>query len=153
MIERTEREKVRQRCAGLNSCDKAGLTLGKCLSCWRAHAVELFFLYFNYYLVPVNSRDIFPTCSFVAGIINTNNCMPSLSRCRCDPCAVSLFLGLSAATEDGAGAAFMIFCSEWQASVRGHHNPPPITPASSDSPRYIPPHKWPNHRQLLETRP
>ena len=38
-------------------------------------------------------------------------------------------------------------------SVRGHHNPPPITPASSDSPRYIPPHKRPNHCQLLETRP
>ena len=38
-------------------------------------------------------------------------------------------------------------------NVRGHHSPPPITPASSDSPRYIPPHKRPNHRQLLETRP
>ena len=37
--------------------------------------------------------------------------------------------------------------------VRGHHSPPPITPASSNSPRYIPPHKRPNHRQLLETRP
>ena len=27
--------------------------------------------------------------------------------------------------------------------VRGHHSPPPITPATSDSPRYIPPHKRP----------
>ena len=27
--------------------------------------------------------------------------------------------------------------------VRGHHSPPPITPATSDSPRYIPPHKQP----------
>ena len=38
-------------------------------------------------------------------------------------------------------------------TVRGHHSPPPITPATSDSPRYIPPHKRLNHRQLLETRP
>ena len=36
--------------------------------------------------------------------------------------------------------------------VRGHHSPPPITPATADSPRYVPPHKRPNHRQLLETR-
>ena len=43
---------------------------------------------------------------------------PSLSRCRCDPCAVSLFLGLSAAAEDGAGAAFTIFRSEWRASCQ-----------------------------------
>ena len=28
-------------------------------------------------------------------------------------------------------------------TVRGHHSPPPITPATSDSPRYIPPHKRP----------
>ena len=42
---------------------------------------------------------------------------------------------------------------EEEVFVRGHHSPPPITPASSDSPRYIPPHKRPNHRQLLETRP
>ena len=26
-------------------------------------------------------------------------------------------------------------------TVRGHHSPPPITPATSDSPQYIPPHK------------
>ena len=43
--------------------------------------------------------------------------------------------------------------AEQARAVRGHHSPPPITPASSDSPRYIPPHKRPNHRQLLETRP
>ena len=42
-------------------------------------------------------------------------------------------------------------CTNRMETVRGHHNPPPITPASSDSPRYIPPHKRPNHRQLLET--
>ena len=26
-------------------------------------------------------------------------------------------------------------------AVRGHHSPPPITPTTSDSPRYTPPHK------------
>ena len=45
--------------------------------------------------------------------------------------------------------------SEGGVDVRGHHSPTPITPvipATSDSPRYIPPHKQPNLRQLLETR-
>ena len=40
------------------------------------------------------------------------------------------------------------------ATVRGHHSPTlitPVIPATSDSPRYIPPHKRPNLRQLLET--
>ena len=40
--------------------------------------------------------------------------------------------------------------------VRGHHSPTPITPViptTSDSPRYIPPHKRPNLCQLLETQP
>ena len=36
-------------------------------------------------------------------------------------------------------------------TVRGHHSPLPITPATADSPRYVPPHKQLNHRQLLET--
>ena len=31
--------------------------------------------------------------------------------------------------------------SEGGVDVRGHHSPSPITPATSDSPRYIPPHK------------
>ena len=35
--------------------------------------------------------------------------------------------------------------------VRGHHSPPPITPATSDSPRYIPPHKRP--QSDLQVRP
>ena len=45
--------------------------------------------------------------------------------------------------------------SEGGVDVRGHHNLTPITPvipaATSYSPRYIPPHKRPNPRQLLET--
>ena len=44
------------------------------------------------------------------------------------------------------------FFAMLKVSVRGHHSPPPITP-TANSPRYVPPHKWPNHRQLLETRP
>ena len=46
--------------------------------------------------------------------------------------------------------------SEGGVDVRGHHSLTPITPvtpATSDSPRYIPPHKRLNLRQLLETRP
>ena len=44
--------------------------------------------------------------------------------------------------------------SEGGVDVRGHHSPSPITPvipATSDSLRYIPPHKQLKLRQLLET--
>ena len=34
-------------------------------------------------------------------------------------------------------------------TVRGHHSPPPITPASPNSPRYIPPHKRPNRPAVV----
>ena len=54
-----------------------------------------------------------------------------------------------AVPEGDIGRAFEIL----KVSVRGHHSPPPITPATTDSPRYVPPHKRLNHRQLLETRP
>ena len=33
--------------------------------------------------------------------------------------------------------------------VRGHHSPPPITPASPNSPRYIPPHRRPNRPTVV----
>ena len=51
------------------------------------------------------------------------------------------------------GISLLLNLIDGLVDVRGHHSPPPITPASSDSPRYIPPHKRPNHCQLLETRP